>query len=59
MVSDECDFCQRRKAGQLPYLQEIAESFSELNKVEVPMFAEEIKGMEALNKLKKVLLSEN
>ena len=24
MVSDECDFCQRRKAGQLPYLQEIA-----------------------------------
>jgi len=52
MVSEGCDFCKRRKAGQLPYLQEISETFSSLNKVEVPMFAEEIKGLEALNQLR-------
>ncbi|MFA5816231.1 MAG: ArsA family ATPase [Bacteroidales bacterium] len=57
MVSDGCDFCKRRKAGQLPYLQEISETFSNLNKVEVPMFPEEIKGLEALNQLRRSLFS--
>jgi arsenite-transporting ATPase len=52
MVSDGCDFCKSRKAGQLPYLQEISKTFINLNKVEVPIFAEEIKGLEALNKLR-------
>jgi arsenite-transporting ATPase len=56
MVSDGCDFCKRRKAGQLPYLKEISKSFSNLNKVEVPMFAEEIKGIETLDRLKICLL---
>ena len=55
MVSDEGDFCKRKKAGQLPYLQEIGKKFNNLNKVEVPLFAEEIKGLEALNQLKMVL----
>lgn len=53
--SDGCDFCKRRKAGQLPYLEEISRTFSSLNKVEVPVFAEEIKGMEALGRLKGIL----
>ncbi len=56
MVSGEGDFCKRRKASQLPYLQEINTSYSHLNRVEVPMFAEQIKGMETLNKLKKELM---
>lgn len=51
MVSDGCDFCKKRKAGQLPYLQEISKIFSNLNTVKVPLFAEEIKGMQALNRL--------
>lgn len=55
MVSDGCDFCKKRKAGQLPYLKEISKSFSNLNKVEVPMFAEEIKGIEALDQLRRRL----
>jgi len=55
MVSDGGDFCNRRKAGQLPYLQEISKTFSDLNQVEVPMFAEEIKGMETLIRLRKSL----
>ena len=58
MTSGGCDYCQRRKAGQLPYLQEISKSFGKLNKVEVPMFAEEIKGLEALHKLQSFLFSE-
>jgi len=57
MVSEGCDFCQRRKTGQLPYLQEIYGTFDTLNKVEVPMFTEEIKGLAALNKLKSFLFS--
>ena len=56
MVSDDGDFCKRVKAGQLPYLQEIKETFSNLNIVQVPKFAEEIKGLEALDKLRKVLI---
>jgi arsenite/tail-anchored protein-transporting ATPase len=58
MVSEGCDFCKRRKAGQLPYLQEISETFSSLNKVEVPMFAEEIKGLEALDQLRRCLFED-
>ncbi len=57
MMADECDFCKRRKAGQLPYLKEISETFSNLNMVELPMFSEEIKGLEALDKLKSFLFS--
>jgi arsenite-transporting ATPase len=57
MFSDGCDYCKRRKAGQMPYLKEIGETFSKLNMVGVPMFAEEIKGMEALKKLKSVLFN--
>ncbi len=52
MVSEECGFCKRRKTGQLKYLQEISTTFSNLNKTEVPMFAEEIKGLKALSQLK-------
>jgi arsenite-transporting ATPase len=55
MVSEECGFCQKRKAGQTKYLREIGEIFAHLSRVEVPEFAEEIKGMESLNLLKIVL----
>ncbi len=57
MVSDGCDFCKSRKAGQLPYLNTIGGTFSNLNKVELPMFSEEIKGLEKLHKLKSHLFS--
>jgi arsenite-transporting ATPase len=57
MASEDCDFCRRRKAAQQPYLKEMLSSFNTLNAVEVPMFPEEVKGLEALNKLKYVLFS--
>ena len=56
MVSDGCDFCKKRRAGQLPYLEEISKSFSQLNRVEVPMFPEQIKGLETLTRLKEKLI---
>ncbi|MEI7828694.1 MAG: ArsA family ATPase [Prolixibacteraceae bacterium] len=59
MVSDESDFCRRRKRGQAPYLQQIGQLFSHLNRVEVPMFAEEVKGIETLELLKRSLFEHN
>jgi len=52
MVSEGCDFCKRKKLGQLKYIQEVAGSFQHLHKVEIPLFPEEIKGMKALQQLK-------
>ena len=55
MVSDGCSFCKSRMAGQLPYLKQLHETFNTLNNVEIPVFTEEIKGLNALNKLKTCL----
>jgi arsenite-transporting ATPase len=52
MVSEGCDFCKTRKAGQLPYIQEIRDTFAGLTEAVVPMFATEIKGLDALNRLR-------
>ena len=59
MDSDGCDFCDRRKAGQLPYLNNIHETFSNLKIIEIPLFPEEIKGINALQKLKTFLVGNN
>jgi arsenite-transporting ATPase len=58
MVSDGCDFCKQRKLSQLPHLHEISNSFSTLNKVEVQMFAREIKGLDTLNQLRNCLFND-
>jgi len=58
MVSEGCGFCHTRKVSQLPYLNEIHSTFNTLNTAEVPMFAEEVKGLEALNTLQSFLFSE-
>ncbi len=55
MVSEGCGFCHTRKVAQLPYLQEIRSTFNTANVAEVPMFAEEVKGLEALDALKSFL----
>jgi arsenite-transporting ATPase len=58
MTSEECDFCKRRKNGQLKYLQLISDRFNNLNKVEIPVFAEEIKGLGSLDQLKQFLFKD-
>ena len=57
MISEECDFCRRRKAGQQPYLEEIRTGFNGLRMVTVPIFPEEIRGIDSLNVLKTYLLT--
>jgi arsenite-transporting ATPase len=52
MVSDDCAFCRKRKDGQRKYLQQISDTFDHLNKVEVPLFDAEIRGLESLGQLK-------
>ncbi|MDP2724020.1 MAG: ArsA family ATPase [Bacteroidales bacterium] len=59
MVSEGCDFCIARRASQTPYLNQISEMFSDFNRVEVPLFAEEVKGHKALNRLTSVLFGRN
>jgi len=54
-ISEDCVFCKRRKAGQAKYIQQINEIYSELNRVEIPEFAEEIQGLEPLKNLRKYL----
>jgi arsenite-transporting ATPase len=58
MVSEQGDFCQRKKAGQLKYINQIGETFSLFNKVEVPEFTEEIKGLESLKELRSFLFED-
>jgi len=55
MISEEGDFCKKKKASQYKYIKEISEAFSDLNRIEIPEFAEEIIGENALNQLKKCL----
>jgi arsenite-transporting ATPase len=57
MLEEDCEFCRRKKAAQAKYLQEITETYSQLNKVEVPMFPEEIKGLDALSHLQTFLFN--
>ena len=59
MTSEDCDFCRTRKEGQLPYLNQLNQAFADFNKVQLPLFAKEIKGLEALNKLKICLFGDN
>jgi arsenite-transporting ATPase len=58
MVSEDCSFCKRKKAGQIKYMDQISEIFNELNEIEVPEFAEEIHGLESLEELRKYLFGD-
>ena len=56
MVSDECSFCNCKRAGQSKYINQISEIFDQLNRIEVPLFGEEIKGLQSLTQFKAFLL---
>lgn len=58
MVSEDCSFCKLRKDGQKKYIQQLEHIFTDINKVQVPVFAEEIKGVTQLKKLKKFLFED-
>lgn len=58
LQTGEDDFCKRKKAHQQKYLQVIHHTFNTLNMVVAPLFPEEIKGLEALDELRKHLFEE-
>jgi arsenite/tail-anchored protein-transporting ATPase len=58
MESEEGSFCKRKKASQKKYLEEIHKLFGHLNLVKVPVFPEDIKGLDALHQLKSHLFDE-
>jgi arsenite-transporting ATPase len=54
----DSDFLARRQAMQQPYLDLLAEEYGQsMTITQVPLFASEIKGVERLSKLEKVLFS--
>ena len=53
--SDGCSFCQQRKRSQEKYLAEIGSTYPNLNRVVVPLFSGEVKGLERLNGMRTVL----
>ena len=55
MVSDGCSFCQERRLSQQKYLEEIDSTYAYLNRVTIPLFASEVKGLERLNEMISVL----
>ena len=58
MTSEGCDFCKQRRNSQKPHLMEIDKQFAQLNKVEVPVFPAEIKGLQTLCRMKSHLFND-
>ena len=58
MNSEGCDFCKLRKISQQKYLEKMSISFNDLNRVEVPEFTREVKGMESLLELKNYIFNQ-
>ena len=52
MESEGCSFCKERKNAQQKYLEQISITYPNLNRVIVPLFANEIQGMERLNQMR-------
>lgn len=54
---DACAYCRGRVATQRPWLKQIEKSFGDLELHYVPLMAEEVRGVDALRKLGKLLWS--
>jgi arsenite-transporting ATPase len=52
---DACVYCRARVKSQRPWLKEIEKSFGDLQLHYVPLMAEEVRGVDALRKLGKLL----
>ena len=52
MESEGCSFCKERKNAQQKYLEHISTTYPDLKRVIVPLFANEIQGMERLNQMR-------
>jgi arsenite-transporting ATPase len=55
---EKCEFCQEKSKEEQKYINHIREKFNKLGITIMPLQAEEIKGMEKLNRYKKLLFNE-
>jgi arsenite-transporting ATPase len=55
LQSEGCSFCKERQKRQQKYLEEISETYPKLNRVIMPLFAGEVKGLEKLNQMRTLL----
>ena len=55
LESESCDFCRARKQAQQQYLEEIRQRFGHLEITAVPLQAQPVMGMEALERIKDFL----
>ena len=53
-----CQFCSKRYEMQQTNLKDIGELYSDMDLIEVPLFDGEIRGIEELTKLGKILTGE-
>lgn len=52
MESDGCSFCVARKSAQTAHLEKLSTTYPHLNRVIVPLFANEVKGLEKLDQMR-------
>lgn len=55
---DKCSFCHARVVSQRPWLKALSKSFPDLDKHLVPLFAGEIRGLDSLEMIGKVIWTE-
>ncbi len=53
----DCIFCKERKKGQKKHIERIEETYPNLNKVRIPLFAHEISGLDRLIEVSRYLFS--
>ncbi|WXG40892.1 MAG: ArsA family ATPase [Candidatus Freyarchaeum deiterrae] len=54
----DCAFCRARRTMQLENLKEIHEIYDDFNITEIPLYENEVRGIEQLKKLSKILFGE-
>lgn len=57
MQSDGCSFCRERKTAQQKYLDQIATTYPGMNKVILPLFSTEVRGLEKLEQMRSSLFN--
>jgi len=55
LQSEGCSFCKERQIGQQKYLEQISITYPKLNRVIMPLFANEIRGLEKLSQMRMLL----
>ncbi|EFC40503.1 predicted protein [Naegleria gruberi] len=56
-VKEPCEMCQARKAIQSKYLKQVFELYEDFHIIQMPLLGKEVRGVEALNDFKEMLLN--